>query len=91
MVRGCSKAYAFPNSKLIKLITLNYNHYTKAWLRLMYLRNLEEHQGFLVQFFAVFDPECSHMLHSNSYGIEYLTSYMANIYQQYFETNSQQK
>ena len=44
----------------MKLITLNYNHYTKAWLRLTYLMNSEENQGFLVQFFG---PERSHMLH----------------------------
>ena len=50
MVRAISKFDAFQNSKLIKLNTLNYNHYTKAWLRLMYLMNLEENQGFLVWF-----------------------------------------
>ena len=67
MVRAVSKAYAFQNSKLIKLITLNYNHYTKAWLRLMYLMNSEENQGFLVRFFAVFDPEhVSYVTHGGS-------------------------
>ena len=27
----------------------------------MYLMNLEENQGFLIQILVVFDPECSHM------------------------------
>ena len=51
--RAFSKAYAFQNSKLTNSITLNYIHYTKAWLRLTYLMNLEENQGFLVQFLAL--------------------------------------
>ena len=46
--RAFFKVYAFQNSKLIKPITLNYNHYTKAWLRLMYPMNSAENQDFLV-------------------------------------------
>ena len=35
---------------------------------------------------------CRHLpISSNGYGFEYSTSYMANIYKQYFETDSQQK
>ena len=53
MIRAFSKVYAFQNSKLIQSSTLNYNHYTKAWMRLTYLMNSEENQGFLVQFLAL--------------------------------------
>ena len=63
MIRGFSKAYAFLNSKLIKLIKPKLQPLHKGMAETDVSHEFGREPGFFRSAFAVLDPASSHMLH----------------------------